>query len=433
MAQLKNIYGAISKEEIIKKQESLQQKYNEFKSKSLKLNMMRGVPSIAQLELSNDILTAPLENMTAKDIGDVRNYGGLMGAAEARELFRDLLDAESIDEVMVLGNSSLSIMYDTMAKAMLFGVQDGSPAWGKLEKVKFLCPVPGYDRHFSICQAMGIEMINITMTETGPDMDEVEKLVSSDASVKGIWCVPKYSNPDGITYSDDTVRRFAALLPAADDFRIFWDNAYCVHDLIEPGDELLNILSELKKNNKEDMVYIFASTAKITFAGGGISAICASKRNIKFMNDKIFVQTIGPDKINQLKHVQFLKDKAGIMAHMDKHRKILKPKFDAVTESLENNLKEFKEANLASWINPNGGYFISLFVPEGCAKKTIELCSEAGVALTPAGSAYPYKKDPYDSNIRIAPTFPSVQDLNVAVDVLCVCIKLAYIEKIIAD
>jgi DNA-binding transcriptional MocR family regulator len=243
--------------------------------------------------------------------------------------------------------------------------------------------------------------------------------------------VPKYSNPDGITYSDDTVKRFAALSPAAEDFRIFWDNAYCVHDLTEKGDQLLNILSELKKNEKEDMIYIFASTAKITFAGAGIAAICASKKNIKFLSEKIFVQTIGPDKINQLKHVQFLKDKDGIKAHMAKHRKILKPKFEAVSETLEKNLKELKESNLVRWANPNGGYFISLFVPEGCAKKTVELSSELGVALTPAGSTYPYKKDPYDSNIRIAPTFPSVQELILAIDVLCICIKLAYIEKII--
>ena len=431
MAETKNVYGEIPKEELIKEQQSLQQKYNEFKSKNLKLNMMRGVQSIEQLDLSNELITAPLANQIAKDIGDARNYGGLMGAAEARELFRDMLDADSIDEIMVLSNASLNIMYDTIAKAMLFGVQDGNSAWGKLEKVKFLCPVPGYDRHFSICQAFGIEMINIAMTETGPDMDEIEKLVSSDASIKGIWCVPKYSNPDGITYSDDTVRRFAALSPAADDFRIFWDNAYCVHDLTENGDELLNVFSELKKNKKEDMIYIFASMSKITFAGAGIAAICASKKNIDFINAKVFVQTIGPDKVNQLKHAQFLKDKNGIKAHMEKHKKILKPKFDAVCGCLEINLKEFKDANLSSWVNPNGGYFISLFVPEGCAKKSIEMCADIGVALTPAGSTYPYKKDPNDSNIRIAPTFPSVQDLIAATEALCVCIKLAYITKFI--
>ena len=428
-----NIYSAMSKDALIKEQESLQQRYNEFKAKNLKLNMTRGVPCIEQLDLSNDLLTMPLNPIVAKDIGDARNYGGLMGTAEARELFRDLLDADSIDEVMVLSNASLNIMYDTILKAMFFGVQDGSPAWGKLEKVKFLCPVPGYDRHFSICQSLGIEMISIAMTSTGPDMDEVERLVSSDASIKGIWCVPKYSNPDGITYSDETVRRFAALSPAADDFRIFWDNAYCVHDLTEKGDELLNILSELKKNKKEDMVYIFASTAKITFAGSGIAAICASKKNIDFMREKIFMQTIGPDKVNQLKHAQFLKDKNGIHAHMEKHRKILKPKFDAVADSLEKNLKEFKEAGIAKWTKPNGGYFMSLFVPEGCAKKSLELVTALGIAFTPAGSTYPYKKDPYDSNIRLAPTFPAIPDLLVAMDALCVCIKLAYIEKILAD
>ena len=433
MTQKGNIYNEMPREQFYKELDSLMQKYNEFKNKNLKLNMMRGVPCTEQFDLSNDLLTMPLNSVTAKDIGDARSYGGLMGTSEARELFRDLLDAASIDEVMVLGSSSLNIMYDTIAKAMLFGVQAGSSAWGKLEKVKFLCPVPGYDRHFSICQTFGIEMINIVMTDTGPDMDEVERLVSSDASIKGIWCVPKYSNPDGITYSDDTVRRFAALSPAAEDFRIFWDNAYCAHDLTEQGDELLNILEELKKTQKENMVYIFASTAKITFSGSGIAAICASECNIEFMRDKIFAQTICPDKINQLKHVQFLKDKNGIKEQMAKHRKILKPKFDAVSEALENNLKDFKETNLARWTNPNGGYFMSLFVPEGCAKKTIELATELGVAFTPAGSTYPYKKDKSDSNIRIAPTCPSIQDLTIAIEVLCICIKLAYIKKIIPE
>lgn len=424
----KNIYNQMKKNELIEEQQKLCTQYNEYKDKNLKLNMTRGVPCKEQLDLSTDLITLYPDNIIAKDIGDARNYGGLAGTAEARELFRELFDADSINEIMVLGNSSLNIMYDTALKAMLFGVCEGCAPWGKLDGVKFLCPVPGYDRHFTICESLGIEMINIAMTDTGPDMDEIERLVSSDASIKGIWCVPKYSNPDGITYSAETVRRFAALSPAAHDFRIFWDNAYMVHDLTESGDILLDIFGELKKNKKEDMIYMFASTSKITFPGSGISAICSSEKNIKFMTAKIFSQTIGPDKLNQLKHAQFLKNKDGVTAHMAKHRAILAPKFGAVIERFEKN---FGGTGLARWNNPNGGYFISLFVPEGCARKAVELAADIGVALTPAGSTYPYKKDPHDSNIRIAPTMPPIQDLILAVDALCVCTKLAYVEKLL--
>ena len=425
----KNIYSEFTPQQLSEEKQKLTKQYNEYKSKNLKLNMMRGNPCREQLDLSNDLLKIDLSeiNYAAKDIGDCRNYGGLMGTFEARELFRELMGADNINEIMAFNNSSLNIMHDTIMRSMIFGVYDGAAPWSKLDKIKFLCPVPGYDRHFSICEYLGIEMINIKMNGDGPDMDEVERLVNSDPAVKGIWCVPKYSNPTGVTYSDEVVKRLANLSPAADDFRIYCDNAYLVHDLTDKGDDLLNIFAELKKNKKEDMIYIFASTAKITFAGGGISAVCASEKNIKYISSKVFIQTIGPDKINQMRHVLFLKDKAGIKAQMDKHRKIIKPKFDAVINGLE---KYLGGTDLAKWSNPNGGYFISLSVPDNCAKRTIQLAAEAGVTLTPAGSTYPYKKDSDDSNIRIAPTFPPVEDLTTAVDALCVCIKLAYIERL---
>ena len=431
---VKNIYSELNQSQLTEEKQRLTAKYNEFKAKNLKLNMTRGIPCKEQLDLSNDMLDIDLSeiNYTAKEMGDFRNYCsplGVMGIFEARELFRELIGADNTNEIMVGGNSSLNIMYNMIANSMLFGVHDKATPWSKLEKnqkAKFLCPVPGYDRHFAICEYLDIEMINIKMNSDGPDMDEVEKYVNTDPAVKGIWCVPKYSNPDGLTYSDEVVKRLANLSPAADDFRIYYDNAYIIHDLNEKGDELLNIFAELKKNNKEDMIYIFASTSKITFCGAGISAICASEKNIKYISSKVFVQMICPDKINQMRHVLFLKDKAGIKAHMDKHRKILKPKFDAVINGLEKNLGG---TGLALWKNPNGGYFISLFVSENCAKRTVELAANAGVALTPAGATYPYKKDPSDSNIRIAPTFPTINDLELAVDALCVCVKLAYIEK----
>ena len=425
----KTIYSNFTKNQLLEEKQKLAAIFNEYKSKNLKLNMMRGVPCKEQLDLSNDMLKIDLGeiNYASKDVGEIRNYGGLLGTGESRELFRDMTNAESIDEIMVFNNASLNIMHDILMRSIIYGVCEGAKPWKNLDKVKFLCPVPGYDRHFSICEFLGIEMINIKLNADGPDMDEVEKLVKADSSIKGIWCVPKYSNPDGITYSDAVVKRLANLSPAADDFRIYWDNAYMVHDLNDTGDNLLDLFAELKKNKKEDMMYMFVSTSKITFAGGGISALCASAKNIKYISSKVFVQTIGPDKINQMRHALFLKDAAGIKAHMDKHRKILKPKFDAVTGGLEKNLGG---TNLAKWTNPNGGYFLSLFVPENCAKKTIALAAELGVSLTPAGSTYPYKKDPADSNIRIAPTFPSVSDLTLAVDALCVCIKLAYIESL---
>ena len=416
----KDIYSDFNQEQLLEEKQKLTEIYDGYKAKNLKLNMTRGVPCKEQLDLSDAMLKIDLSG-TGEDI---RNYGGLLGTDGSREMFRDLLGAESIDEIMVFGNSSLNIMHDSIMRSMLFGVYDGAAPWSKLDKIKFLCPVPGYDRHFSICEYLGIEMINIKLNPDGPDMDEVEKLVNSDPAVKGIWCVPKYSNPDGITYSDAVIKRLADLSPAAGDFRIYCDNAYIAHDLTEEGDELINLFAELKKNNKEDLLYMFVSTSKITFAGGGICALCASAKNIKYISSKVFIQTIGPDKINQTRHALFLKDKSGIKAHMAKHREILKPKFKAVADGFEKNLGG---TSLARWTNPNGGYFVSLFVPNGCAKETIALATGLGVALTPAGSTYPYKKDPDDSNIRIAPTFPSVSELEIAVDALCVCVKLAYV------
>ena len=417
----KNIYSDFTSEQLLEEQQKLTEIYDSYRAKNLKLNMTRGVPCKEQLDLSDEMLKIDLGG-TGEEI---RNYGGLLGTDNSREMFRDLLGAESIDEIMVFGNSSLAIMHDCITRSMLFGVYDGAAPWSRLDKVKFLCPVPGYDRHFSICEYLGIEMVNIKLNPDGPDMDEVERLVNSDPSVKGIWCVPKYSNPDGITYSDAVIKRLACLSPAASDFRIYCDNAYTAHDLTENGDELTDLFAELKKNNKEDMLYMFASTSKITYAGGGICALCASAKNINYISSKVFIQTIGPDKINQTRHALFLKDKAGIMAHMAKHREILQPKFAAVARGFDANLGG---TNLARWTDPNGGYFVSLYVPNGCAKDTITLAAGLGVALTPAGSTYPYKKDPDDSNIRIAPTFPPVSDLERAIDALCICVKLAYIN-----
>ena len=419
---MQNLYSDLSRCQLIEEQAKILKLFNECKAKKLNLNMMRGVQSPEQLDLSNEMLNIDLKDYKSKD-GDIRNYGGLAGTSESRELFRDLVGAESVDEIIVGGNASLSLMHNAVMRGMLFGVC-GSEPWSK-SNAKFLCPVPGYDRHFAICELFGVEMININLTSEGPDMDEVERLVK-DPSVKGIWCVPRYSNPNGVTYSEAVVKRFANLEPAAADFRIYWDNAYIEHHLTETGDNLLDLFAELKKNNKEDMLYMFLSASKITFPGAAVAAICASVKNIKDILSKMFVQTIGPDKINQARHVLFLKNAAGIKAHLQKHRLILAPKFKTVLNGLEKNLN-----GLASWSKPNGGYFISLVVPENCAKRTVELAKELGVILTPAGATYPYGKDPRDENIRIAPTFPTVAELEQAVEALCVCVKMAYLEKLI--
>ncbi|MDE7046710.1 MAG: aminotransferase class I/II-fold pyridoxal phosphate-dependent enzyme, partial [Lachnospiraceae bacterium] len=358
---------------------------------------------------------------------DCRNYGLLDGIPEAKKLLADMLGV-SPDNVIVFGNSSLSVMYDTVARSMVLGVLGNTP-WCKLDKVKFLCPVPGYDRHFAITEQFGIEMINIPMSENGPDMDLVEKYVEEDPAVKGIWCVPKYSNPQGYTYSNETVKRFAALRPAAEDFRIFWDNAYAIHDLYEDkSDDLLEILSECEKAGNPDMVYEFCSTSKVTFPGAGIAGIVASAANIAQIKAVMTIQTIGYDKLNQLRHVKYFKNIEGMRAHMMKHAQIIRPKFEAIENVLSEELGELK---IGSWTKPVGGYFISFDAMEGCAKEIVQKCKEAGVVLTGAGATFPYKKDPQDSNIRIAPTYPSEEELRVATDLFVLCVKLVSVEKLL--
>ena len=424
-------YKEMSREELLALKEELAHQYEDVKAKGLKLDMSRGKPAASQLDMEMDFLDALNSASDVKtEAGvDCRNYGLLDGIPEAKKLMADMLGVTA-DQVIVCGNASLNIMYDTIARSMIFGVL-GSTPWCKLDQVKFLCPVPGYDRHFAITEQFGIEMINIPMTQQGPDMDLVEKYVNSDPAVKGIWCVPKYSNPQGYTYSDETVRRFAALKPAAEDFRIFWDNAYVIHDLYEDkSDALLEILSECEKAGNPDMVYEFCSTSKVTFAGSGISAVASSKANLDFFKKTMTIQTIGYDKLNQLRHVRYFKNIEGMKEHMKKHAAIMRPKFGAVLAVLE---RELGGLSIGSWTKPNGGYFISFESMEGCAKAIVERCKEAGVVLTGAGATYPYKKDPADSNIRIAPTFPSEQELALATDLFVLCVKLVSVEKLLAQ
>lgn len=418
-------YLQLSHEELNSEYQKVRAEYDEVVKKGLKLDMSRGKPCKAQLDLTNDMLNSLTadSDFCSENGFDCRNYGILDGIPEAKKLFAPMLGVTEND-IIIFGNSSLNIMYDTVIKAMQFGILGNTP-WSKLDNVKFLCPVPGYDRHFAVCQTMGIEMINVPMKDDGPDMDIVEKLVAEDESIKGIWCVPKYSNPDGITYSDTVVKRLAALSPKAKDFRIFWDNAYVIHDFENP-DTLLNIFDELKKNGKEDMIFMFASTSKITFPGAGVAFMSASQNNLEWMKKLMFFQSIGHDKLNQLRHVKFFKTFENIVEHMKKHAAILMPKFDIVCDTLQ---RELAPLGIADWKRPNGGYFVSLFLPEGCAKRTAELCKEAGVVLTGAGATYPYGKDPKDSNLRISPSFPPNNELQEAMDVLCLCSRLAFLEK----
>jgi aspartate/methionine/tyrosine aminotransferase len=408
---------------------SEQEKYQAFKAKGLKLNMSRGIHCTEQLDLSMDIMDIfhSAADMRSEDGTDCRNYGNLTGIAEAKRLFGELLGV-SEDEIIICGNSSLNLMYDCVSRAMTHGVVGGEP-WGKLPEVKFLCPVPGYDRHFGICESFGIKMINVPMTPDGPDMDIVEKLVSEDDSIKGIWCVPLYSNPDGIVYSEETVRRFANLSPKASDFRIFWDNAYLVHHLTEHENTIPNVLSEAKKTGKENMIFEFASTSKITFPGAGVSVIAASKANIDQIISILKYQIISYDKLNQLRHVRYFKNVDGIREQMKLHRAIIAPKFDLVVNTLQ---KELSPLDICDFIKPEGGYFVSVFVPKGCAKKVVGLCSEGGVTLTGAGASYPYGKDPDDSNIRIAPTFPPLNELADALELFCISVKIAACEDYLA-
>lgn len=422
-------YKELSREELITLKKELEQKYKEAKAKGLKLDMSRGKPAASQLDIEMDFMDVLNSETPIKtEAGfDCRNYGLMEGIPEARKLLGDMIGVPA-ENVIVGGNSSLNLMYDTVARSMIFGVL-GSTPWCKLDKVKFLCPVPGYDRHFAITEQFGIEMINVPMTEQGPDMDMVERLVSTDAAIKVIWCVPKYSNPQGITYSDKTVKRFGALKPAAEDFRIFWDNAYAIHDIYEEaGDNLLDILGECRKAGNPDMVYEFCSTSKVTFPGGGISAIASSEANLNDIKKKMAIQTIGSDKVNQLRHVKYFKDINGMKAHMKKHAAVVRPKFEAVLNVLE---KELAGLEIGSWVRPNGGYFISFDALEGCAAEIVAKCKEAGVVLTGAGATFPYKKDPADSNIRLAPTFPTPEELAMATDLFVLCVKFASVEKLL--
>ena len=424
-------YKDLSVEELLSLKSELEAKFAEIKAKNLKLDMSRGKPSKAQLDLSMgmmDVLNSD-ENLTCEEGVDCRNYGVLDGINEAKQLLSDMSEVPK-ENIVIFGNSSLNVMYDTISRSMTHGVM-GSTPWCKLDKVKFLCPVPGYDRHFAITEHFGIEMINIPMNEDGPNMDMVEALVNNDDSVKGIWCVPKYSNPQGITYSDQVVRRFARLKPAAKDFRIYWDNAYTIHHLYEDQqDYLIEILMACKQEGNPDMVYKFCSTSKISFPGSGIAAIAASTANLADIRKQMTIQTIGHDKVNQLRHARFFGDIHGMVEHMKKHADILRPKFEAVLDGLE---KELGGLEIGSWIRPRGGYFISFDALEGCAKAIVAKAKEAGVVMTGAGATFPYGKDPKDSNIRIAPSFPTPEDLALATEIFVLSVKLVSIDKILGE
>ena len=422
-------YSQLSKEELTALKKELEKQFEDVKGKGLKLDMSRGKPAKAQLDLSNgmmDILNSETD-LVSSDGVDCRNYGILDGISDARKLLADMSEVPERN-ILIYGNSSLNVMFDTVARAMTHGFL-GSTPWCKLDKVKFLCPVPGYDRHFGITEFFGIEMINVPLLPTGPDMDMVEKLVAEDPAIKGIWCVPKYSNPMGTSYSDETVRRLAHLKPAAEDFRIYWDNAYCVHDLYEDkADQILEILGECEKAGNPNLPIEFCSTSKITFSGAGVSGLITSLENKADILKRLTIQTIGFDKINQLRHVKFLKDIDGVKAHMAKHAAIIRPKFEMILDRFE---EELKGLGAGSWIRPNGGYFITFKANEGCAKNIVAKAKEAGVVLTGAGAPYPYKKDPKDSVIRIAPTLPPMEELKEACEVFIVCAKLASVEKLL--
>lgn len=420
---MKKPYADMTAAELQAEKAELETRYNDFKAKNLKLDMSRGKPGSDQLDLSNELNA--VSDYTENGV-DLRNYGMMDGTPACKKLFADLMQVKP-ENVIVGPNASLTLMFDYIVQCFTHGA--GDTPWCRLDSVKFLCPVPGYDRHFTILEHFGIEMINIEMKADGPDMDAVEEAVK-DPSVKGMFCVPKYSNPQGITYSDAVVRRIAALQPAAKDFRVIWDNAYMVHDIVEDGDKLLNIFDVLPEYGNEDMVIEVCSTSKITFPGAGVSALAASDNNIKAIKKRLNAQTISYDKMNQHRHVEFFKDVNGILAHMKKHAAILKPKFDMVLKHLN---QELAGLGIASWTEPKGGYFISLDVLDGCAKRVGELCKEAGVVLTTVGATFPYGKDPNNRNIRIAPTYPPLDELDTAAELLCVCVRLAAAEKFLAQ
>ena len=424
-------YQNLSKEQLLALKSELEASYEEKKALNLQLDMSRGKPSPSQLDVSLGLMDALNSNSVLKseDGTDCRNYGVLDGIPEAKKLMADMMGTTA-DHIIIFGNASLTIMYDSISRSYTHGVL-GSTPWCKLDKVKFLCPVPGYDRHFAITERFGIEMINVPMTQDGPDMDMVEELVANDDSIKGIWCVPKYSNPQGYCYSDETVRRFANLKPAAKDFRIYWDNAYVIHHLYEDNQvEIPDIISECEKAGNPNLVYEFASTSKVSFPGSGIAAMAASAENLADVKKQMTIQTIGYDKLNQLRHVAYFKNIDGLKAHMKKHADAMRPKFEAVLKVLD---EELTGAEIGSWVKPLGGYFISFDAMKGCAKKIVAKCKEAGVTLTNAGATFPYGKDPKDSNIRIAPSFPTPEEMAVATDLFVLCVKLVSVEKLLEN
>ena len=424
-------YAEMSREELENEIALLKKEYHKYQAMGIHLNMSRGVPCKEQLDLSMglmDVLDSD-SDLTCEDGTDCRNYGALTGIEEARELLGDMMENNPKD-IIIYGNSSLNVMYDTVSRAYTHGIM-GSTPWCKLDSVKFLCPVPGYDRHFAITQYFGIEMIPVPMTPNGPQMDLVEKLVAEDEAIKGIWCVPKYSNPQGYSYSDETVRRFARLEPAASDFRIFWDNAYGMHHLYDHRqDYLIEILAECKRAGNPDLVYKFSSTSKITFPGSGIAALATSPINMEDFLTYLRHQTIGHDKVNQLRHARFFKDIHGMVEHMRKHADIIRPKFEAVEAILERDLGSL---GIGDWTTPLGGYFIMFDSLPGCAKDIVARAKKAGVTLTPAGATWPYGKDPNDSNIRIAPTYPCLSDLQTAMDIFTLCVRISSCKKLLAD
>ena len=424
-------YTDMDHNELLSLKASLEEKFKTEQAKGLSLNMARGKPGISQLAISMPMLDVVNQNSDMNTLlgNDTRNYGDWDGIGECRQLMADMMEVKKAN-VIVCGNSSLNIMYDTVMRSMAMGV-NGSTPWCKLDKVKFLCPVPGYDRHFKITELFGIEMIPVPLGEDGPDMDMVEQYVNNDDAVKGIWCVPKYSNPTGITYSDEVVRRFANLKPKAEDFRIFWDNAYCIHYIYEETkDKILNILEECEKAGNPNMVYVFASTSKVSFPGSGVSAIATSLENMEYIKKFMTTQIIGHDKINQLRHVRFFKNIDGLNAHMKKHADLIRPKFEAVLDILDSELSGL---GIGSWTKPRGGYFISFNSMPGCAKAIVAKCKELGLVLTGAGATYPYRKDPDDSNIRIAPTFPTPEEMSEAAKMFVICVKLASVGKLLGE
>ena len=404
----------------------VQQKYEAFKARGLKLNLTRGKPASAQLDLSSDLLSLPgTSDFTAEDGTDCRNYGGLQGLLETRRLFSGMMGAPP-EQIVVSNNASLALMHDCIVYSILKGSCDSAQPWSKEKEVAFLCPVPGYDRHFKICEDYGIRMISVPMNDDGPDMDHVERLVAHDASIKGIWCVPKYSNPTGCVYSNAVTERLAAMKTAAADFRVYWDNAYAVHHLTNERIEIANILELCARHGHANRAFVFASTSKITFAGAGLALFAASRDNVQWLLTRLVPRTIGPDKVNQLRHVRFLKNEAAITGLMDRQRAIIAPKFEKVLQVFE---EEFSEIPNLSWTRPKGGYFISLTVPQGCAKRVVALAKNAGLELTPAGATHPYGKDPDDRTIRIAPSFPALKEVEQAAEGVALCVKLAVAEK----